>query len=149
MFGDWLSEFEWDYFGTFTFSLPRKSDGINPVVRWWARHAANSPSISGRAFLAEEFDRGGERLHVHALLHSDPTQWQKYLFGKWQKYWGRERILKFDKSKGASFYCAKYLMKTEEQRAEWRFVEWHEGQISDGSDIGIITPSCPEYQPKK
>jgi len=115
--------------------MPRKSDAIGPVVRWWGRYAANSPSVSGRAFLAEEYHRDGERLHVHALLHSDPTQWQEYLFGKWRKYYGHERILKFDKAKGAAFYCAKYLMKTEEQRAEWRFVEWHEGVICDGSQL--------------
>ncbi len=136
-FGVWLSEFEWDYFGTFTFERARKSSGIDPVKRWWGRMAANSPSVGGRAFIAEEFDRGKERIHVHALLHSDPTAHQHRLFGSWRKHWGRERILKFDPSKGASFYCAKYLMKDAHGVGDFRFVEWVEGLTSDGSDIEI------------
>lgn len=100
--------------------------------------AANSPSVSARAFIADEFYRDRERVHVHALLQSDPRAHQEYLWGSWRKHWGRERILRFDPKKGASYYCAKYLMKDEHGRGEFRFVEWHEGLVSDGSDIEII-----------
>jgi len=135
VFASWLSEYEWDYFATFTFEMPRRSSGILPVTRWWARMAANSPSVSGRAFIADEMHRDGERVHVHALLHSDPQAWQQYLWGSWRKHWGRERILRFDKSKGAAWYCSKYLIKDQCGIGEWKFVEWIEGQLSDGSDI--------------
>lgn len=137
VFGEWLDTYEWDYFATFTFAMPRKSSGIDPVKRWWGRMAANSPSVSARAFIADEYHRDGERFHVHALLQSDPTAYQDYLWGSWRKHWGRERILKFDKGRGAAFYCGKYLIKDEQMRAEWRFVEWHEGLASDGSDISL------------
>jgi len=133
--GDWLSEFEWDFFGTFTFSRPRKSSGIGPVQRWWHYMAAGSPSVSGRAFIADEFHRDGERFHVHALLQSDPTPHQEYLWGSWRKHWGRERILRFDPRKGAAWYAAKYLLKESRERADWKFVEWDEGLASDGSDL--------------
>jgi len=107
--------------------------------------AANSPAVSGRAFIADEYDRDGERVHVHALLQSDPTAWQQYLFGSWRKHWGRERILKFDPSKGAGWYCAKYLLKDQQERGDWAFVEWSEGLISDGSDLFIPeTGGMPE-----
>lgn len=106
--------------------------------------AANSPSVSGRAFVADEYHSDGDRIHVHALLHSDPTAWQQYLFGTWRKHWGRERILKFDPDQGAGYYCAKYLMKSEQERAEWRFVEWKEGILCDGADIDLSTPECPQ-----
>jgi len=140
VFGDWLSRYSWDYFGTFTFSMPRRSSGIGPVVRWWSRMAANSPSLSAQAFIADEFHRDRERIHVHALLWSDPIVDQSYLWGSWQKYWGRERILKFNPHLGAAHYCGKYMLKQSQDRAEWRFVEWREGLISDGSDIELIEP---------
>lgn len=135
VFGEWLSNFEWDYFGTFTFELPRKSSGIDPVARWWHRMAAACPSVEARAFIADEHHRDGERIHVHALLYSDPTAHQDYLWGSWRKHWGRERILKFDPQQGASFYCAKYLIKDQQDRASFRFVTWDEGTMCDGSDI--------------
>lgn len=135
--GDWLAEFEWDYFGTFTFSRPRRSSGIEPVTRWWTYMAAGCPSVSGRAFIADEYHACGERFHVHALLQSDPTAHQDYLWGSWRKHWGRERILRFDPRKGAAWYAAKYLLKESRERAEWRFVEWHEGLVSDGSDLTL------------
>jgi len=135
VFGEWLSGFEWDYFGTFTFGHPRRSSGITPVIRWWSYMAANCPSVYARAFVADEFDRDHSRVHVHALLHSDPVAVQDRLWGSWRKHWGRERILRFDPGKGAAWYCAKYLLKEDQHRADWQFVEWHEGLRSDGSDL--------------
>jgi len=135
VFGSWLAEYEWDYFGTFTFQMARKSSGIGPVARWWARMAEMNYCPYGRAFIADEMHRDGERVHVHALLYSDRTVWQEYLWGSWRKHWGRERILRFDKAKGAAYYCSKYLIKDQCGSGEWRMIEWKEGQISDGSDI--------------
>ena len=140
VFGEWLSRFEWDYFGTFTFSKARRSSGIGPVARWWSYMAANCPSVSARAFIADEFHRDGDRIHVHALLQSDPIAHQHRLWGSWRRHWGRERILKFNPHLGAAHYCSKYMLKESQDRADWRLVEWHEGLISDGSDIELIEP---------
>jgi len=142
-FGEWLGRYDWDYFGTFTFSMPRRSSAIAPVARWW-RYASSItrqcvPAYA-RAFIADEFHRDGERFHAHALLYSDPQAWQDDLWGTWRKHWGRERILRFDPAKGAAHYCAKYMLKESRRQAEWRFVEWHEGQISDGSDLEAAHP---------
>jgi len=133
--GDWLNGFTWDYFGTFTFRKARRTSGIDPVIRWWNYMAAGCPSVGARAFVCDESHRDGERIHVHALLQSDPQAHQDYLWGSWRKYWGRERILKFDQSLGASWYCSKYLLKEKRDTAEWKLVEWHEGLLSDGSDL--------------
>jgi len=102
--------------------------------------AAGYPAPGGHAFIADEFDRDGERLHVHALLYSDVGVDQRRLWGSWRKFWGRERILKFNPHLGASYYCAKYLLKESRRSADWRFVTWDDGRISDGSDIDIIEP---------
>lgn len=135
VFGSWLAEYEWDYFGTFTFSMARKSSGIPPVARWWRSMAELWHSPHAHAFIADEMHRDGERVHVHALLYSDVHVYQERLWGSWRRYWGRERILRFDKAKGAAYYCSKYLIKDQCDTAEWRFIEWNGGQISDGSDI--------------
>jgi len=109
-------------------------------MRWWGSIGLGVPHPYARAFIADEYDRDLERVHVHALLYSDLRIHQHRVWGSWQKYWGRERILKFNKHLGASFYCAKYLLKESQDRAEWRFVEWHEGKVSDGSEIESIAP---------
>jgi len=123
----WLSTFPWDYFCTLTFSFPRRSDALALVPRWIERAHFPVPMLGALAWFGEEFDRGGERLHLHGLLHSEGgVEWER-LRKAWIKI-GRCKIERYDPSRGAVDYCAKYISKTTGDRAEWQMYEWHNGR---------------------
>jgi len=124
---DWLSTFQWDWFCTLTFSRPRRTNALALVQRWIERSVYPVPIVSGMAWFAEEYHRDNERLHIHGLLYLDPeAQWSR-LAAAWRKI-GRCKIERYDPSRGAVDYCAKYVSKDAVNRGEWGMYEWYEGR---------------------
>ena len=124
---DWLSTFEWDWFCTLTFALPRRSNALSLVPRWIERSVFPLYIASGLAWFAEEYHADGERLHLHGLIHLDPVPSFERLSKHWRRI-GRCKIEQHDPSRGAVDYCAKYISKDAVGRAEWQMYEWHEGR---------------------
>lgn len=123
----WLSTFEWDYFCTLTFSHPRRSNALSLVPRWIERSHFLDPMGDCLAWFAEEYHSDGERLHLHGLLHSSHgVEWER-LRRAWIKI-GRCKIERYDPSRGAVDYCAKYIAKDAVGRGDWQLFEWSEGR---------------------
>jgi len=121
-----LSTFEWDWFCTLTFSKPRRSNALALVQRWVERSAYPLHLVSGMAWFGEEFHRDGERLHLHGLVYTDPKIEWEVLAKRWRRI-GRNKIERYDPSRGAVDYCAKYVSKDAVNRAEWGMYEWYNG----------------------
>ena len=112
--GDWLTEFEWDCWCTWTFDERFGPTGPSPDrclyhTRRWVEHL---PGPACGYFLAVERGTGG-RVHSHGLLRlpDPPTPSRKSLWAAWLDRYGRCRVLPYDPDRGAAYYIAKYITK--------------------------------------
>ena len=117
--GEFLSEFHWDWFVTLTFEGGVKTFTARNRCNGWLRDlekAAGQPIIWFRG------DEYGERLgkfHMHLLIggvaHLHRFTWMK----RWEARNGFARIFEFDPSMGAAYYVSLYVTKD--------FGEWDMG----------------------
>jgi len=112
--GTWLNEFEWDCWCTWTFDSRFGPTGPSPDrclyhTRNWIEHLPGAPI---GYFVAVERGTGG-RVHSHGLLRFKDSfaPRRKSLFGSWKARFGRNRVLPYNREKGATYYVAKYITK--------------------------------------
>ena len=117
--GLFLSQFHWDWFVTLTFRDPQPSFRANRLYQRFARDVERAAGLGVAWFMVFEYGSRTGRLHIHALMlnvaHLNRLMWME----EWNQRAGYARILPFDRSKGAAFYCAKYVTKTS---SEWEIV---------------------------
>ena len=109
--GEWLSEWPWDWWATLTF----RGEGYSHAAasrafeRFARRLQRDSPSLG--YFVGHEVGNLG-RLHLHALLGGlSPFTSRRAAWGFWFEKHGRAHILPYDPRLGATHYVAKYVTK--------------------------------------
>jgi hypothetical protein len=110
--GEWLSVFPWDAWGTLTFAAGEFTH--EAASRAWARFARHVSTEAPIAtwFVGHEVGARG-RLHLHCLLGQltgDGADRSK-LWEWWFKRYGRAQVAGYDPEKGAAHYVAKYVTK--------------------------------------
>jgi len=112
--GEWLSEFEWSCWCTWTFDERFGPSGPSPdrCLVHTRRFLEQLPGPDVGYFIAVERGTGG-RVHSHGLLRFK-DEWapsRKAVWHGWKTRYGRNRILPYDGDLGAAFYVAKYITK--------------------------------------
>ena len=120
-FSEWLNKFSWTAFLTLTFRFPVRKSALK-YGRALVEAMAGQYGYA-RAFIAEEYHRDGERLHLHGLLYLpggdvvDLTSVWKW----WFKRFGRAKVERYQPGLGAHHYVAKYLLKEDLGVGDWDF----------------------------
>jgi hypothetical protein len=106
--GEWLHNFEWDIWCTFTFRFAVK----NPfnAKKYFERFNKNlNRNIS--YFIGIENFKTSDNVHIHALLEGVKDITYVQLGQIWYKPYGYAYIRKYDPKLGASYYITKYVTK--------------------------------------
>ena len=117
--GQFLSQFPWDWFVTLTFREPVPSFRAYRMFRRFTADIERAAGMPIAWFLVFEYGARTGRLHVHALMLNVAHLSRLWWLDEWNRRAGYARILPFDRSRGAAFYCAKYLTKGS---GEWEIV---------------------------
>lgn len=137
--GEFLSQFSWDWFVTLTFRDYVKSFRAHRLFGYFVRDiekAAGQPIIW---FRADEIGPQGGRFHMHGLIGNVSHLRRLYWMDYWKELAGYARILPFELKRGAPFYCAKYLTK---QNGDW--------EMSDNlTAFSVRQPALPLHGAKK
>ena len=131
-YAEWLQGYNWDYFLTSTFLLPRKEPYYALQAVW---HELTWHGVA-RAFLVAEPHESGD-LHIHGIAAGHPGSpnlalpWDIYdgLF----KRFGRAKVEACNDQGAVSSYCAKYLLKQQSRVCDYyevfgRPTAWIEGR---------------------
>jgi len=128
--GEWLNEFEWTHWATFTFRVGCPSDCLIEHCHE-AGWGLAGPSASRARDHIDRFvntlpgppigyfycvERGpwGGRCHGHALLKVGSAPMEatgKGIDDAWTQRFGRIQLRAYDPERGASYYCGKYITK--------------------------------------
>jgi hypothetical protein len=110
--GRFLESFEWDWFVTLTFDRPITHIGAQNAFRRYVKKLEEAAGQPIAWFLVVERGTIGQ-LHLHALI-SQVRRLNRYTWMRiWDKRNGFARIYVFDPRRGAAYYCAKYLPRTD------------------------------------
>jgi len=114
--GQFLGQFEWDWFVSLTFREEVPTFRAHRLVRWYTSDLEKAAGVPIFWFRADEYGERLGRFHIHLLIgnvgHLRRLNWMD----EWNRRAGYARILPFEKTKGAAFYCAKYVTK---QFGDW------------------------------
>jgi hypothetical protein len=126
--GNWLGQFPWDAFATWTFARPATT---NAAMFWAKKHISWLEKAAEQrvyGFVATDKGQNGGLIHLHALLgnvkHMQFFCGRRYPPNEWgQKCclthaWpcGYARVYPYDPALDAKHYVAKYVAK---DSAEW------------------------------
>ena len=114
--GQFLSQFLWDWFLTLTFRDGVKSFRAHKLFASFIRELEQAAGVPIFWFRADEIGPRGGRFHIHALVGNVAHLRRLTWMHRWSDLAGYARILNFDKRKGAAYYCAKYATK---QFGDW------------------------------
>ena len=101
--GEWLGQFEWTLYGTFTFRVGVRSDSAIKAVKRFI--IANDSSA--KLVMAVRKYSDGSSAHVHSLINGLKGIDCFCLMNLWFKSYGIARIYPYDKTQGAAYYLAK------------------------------------------
>jgi hypothetical protein len=114
--GQFLSEFSWDWFLTLTFKDEVGSFKAHRLFGFFVRDIEKAAGLSIFWFRADEIGTHGGRFHIHALMGNVAHLRRLTWMDRWNELAGIARILPFNAKRGAAYYCAKYVTK---QAADW------------------------------
>lgn len=118
--GRFLADYPWDWFLTLTFRDPPGTFRAHRMFARFARDIEKAANVRIGWFRADEYGSAAGHLHLHALMlntgHLSRIAWMQ----EWDRRAGFARILPFDPTRGAAFYCSKYIAK---QLGEYDFSE--------------------------
>jgi hypothetical protein len=109
--GDFLSKYYWSWFVTLTFREETKSFTGLRKFNAFIRMLQKATSGSVTFFRVDELGRINGRYHIHALVGGVDDLRRLTWMDIWNERNGFATIEPFDPTKGAAWYCAKYLMK--------------------------------------
>lgn len=108
--GEWLATYDWDWFGTVSFRLPRR----DPILSIRAFEKVLKPFPVARAFVGAERHRSGD-VHLHCLLAFPdialPGPTGRDLWSAFFRRLGRSSFEVPRNIKSATEYCTKYCVK--------------------------------------
>ena len=114
--GQFLSEFSWDWFLTLTFKDEVGSFRAHRLFGFFVRDIEKAAGLPIFWFRADEIGTHGGRFHIHALMGNVAHLRRLTWMDRWNKLAGIARILPFNAKRGAAYYCAKYVTK---QSGDW------------------------------
>jgi len=114
--GEFLSQFSWDWFATLTFEDQVTSFRAHRLFGIFVREIEKAAGAPITWFRADEIGPHGGRFHMHALIGNVSHLRRLYWMDRWKELAGYARILPFELKRGAPFYVAKYLTK---QNGDW------------------------------
>lgn len=117
--GQFLSQFPWDWFVTLTFREPVPSFRAYRMFRRFVADIERAAGLPIAWFLVFEYGARNGRLHIHALMSNTAHLSRLWWLDEWNRRAGYARILPFDCRRGAVYYCAKYVTKG---IGEWELV---------------------------
>ena len=108
---DLLNRYEWTWFTTLTFrDLPRSYTAINRTKRWLTAIKKTERRLLSY-FMCVEWTRVQNRPHTHLLIGNLEGVRRDKWWSAWYTWYGRARILPYDKGLGAGYYLTKYVIK--------------------------------------
>ena len=114
---DLLNRYNWDWFTTLTFrDLPKSFTAVNRVKRWLTAIQKDEKRAIGY-FMATEWFKTRRCPHFHLLMGNLEGVRRDKWWRVWFTWYGRNRILPYDKEKGAGYYLTKYVIKEESNLA--------------------------------
>jgi len=114
--GQFLSQFSWDWYVTLTFRDWVKSFRAHRLFEQFVRELEKAAGIPIFWFRADEIGTRGGRFHIHALVGNVAHLRRMTWVDRWHELAGIARILPFNSKRGAAYYCAKYVTK---QFGDW------------------------------
>jgi hypothetical protein len=132
--GSFLAGYPWDWFVTLTFREPPGSFRAHRIYDRFTRDIQRAANVPIGWFRADEYGAIGGHLHIHALMLNTGHLSRMAWLNEWNRRAGFARILPFDATKGAAFYCSKYVTK-----------EFGDYDFSD--NIEAFRRTCPAIQP--
>jgi hypothetical protein len=118
--GEFLSQFSWDWFVTLTFRDEVKSFRAHRLFGYLMRDLETAAGVPIFWFRSDEIGECGGRFHMHALIGNVAHLRRLYWMDEWNRRAGYARILPFDCRRGAAYYVAKYVTK---QLSDWALSE--------------------------
>ncbi len=113
--GQWLHGMEvWSLYGTFTFHYAVKS--AHNAIRYVRNFIKRELGEKASYFLVAEPFADKHAMHIHGLIGGADDLGMPNLSAEWRKNYGRCRIEKYDREKGAAYYVSKYI---HEDFCEW------------------------------
>ncbi|MBA7704501.1 hypothetical protein ES703_113313 [subsurface metagenome] len=108
---DLLNRYNWDWFATLTFrDLPKSFTAVNRVKKWLMAIQKDEKRAIGY-FMATEWFKTRECPHFHLLMGNLEGVRRDKWWSTWYTWYGRARILPYDKGLGAGYYLTKYVVK--------------------------------------
>jgi len=118
--GQFLSQFSWDWFLTLTFRDWVVSFRAHRLFGYFVRDLERAARIPIFWFRADEIGPHGGRFHIHALIGNVAHMRRMKWVDRWDRLAGHARILPFTSKRGAAYYCAKYVTK---KSGDWELSE--------------------------
>jgi hypothetical protein len=118
--GEFLSQFSWDWFVTLTFREEVGSFRAHRLFGYFVRDLEKAAGHPIFWFRADEIGPHGGRFHIHALIGNVAHLRRMTWVDGWDRLAGWARILPFDSKRGAAYYTAKYVAK---QSGDWEISE--------------------------
>jgi hypothetical protein len=109
--GQFLSQYPWDWFVTLTFREPVGSFRAHRLFGYFVRDLEKAAGVPIFWFRADEIGPNGGRFHIHALVGNVENLRRMTWVDCWDRLAGWARILPFDAKRGAAYYTAKYVAK--------------------------------------
>lgn len=109
--GQFLSQFPWDWFVNLTFRGEVPTFRAYRIVDKFLRDLEAAASVPIHWFRADEYGTRFGKFHMHLLIGNVAHLRRLYWMDEWNRRAGYARILPFDSGKGAVFYVAKYITK--------------------------------------
>lgn len=109
--GQFLIQFMWDWFATFTFRDEVPSFRAHRLFERLMQELERAAGVPIFWFRADEIGPRGGRFHIHALVGNVANLRRMTFVDLWNEKAGYARIWPFDSKRGAAYYCAKYIAK--------------------------------------
>jgi hypothetical protein len=114
--GEFLSQFSWDWYVTLTFDGDVKTFTAHNRCKAWLRALEKAAGHPIAWFRADEYGERFGKFHMHLLI-ANVAHIHRFTFMElWNQRNGFARIYPFDPRKGAAFYVSEYVSK---QLGEW------------------------------
>jgi len=114
--GQFLAQFPWDWFVSLSFREMVPTFRAHRLVRYFLSDIEKAAGVPIFWFRTDEYGEHTGRFHIHVLVgnvaHLRRLDWMD----EWNRRAGYARIVPFDQTRGAAYYCAKYVTK---QSGDW------------------------------
>jgi len=108
---EWLNEYAWDWWCTFTFRDNVTAKTANKKWYKWLRIAENELNEALGYFRVTETQKARQVLHFPALMLNVKQLRRLTYMDHWNRIAGYARIYAYQKTQGAEHYLTKYISK--------------------------------------